>query len=146
MLESLARCLTELCAFDFFWNFLSFWPFSFIILASLSISSVFSSMCQVSVNPQNLDILRAIIKSLSYQVWLSIDLLWLSINQSFVIIRSLQKIIMKEKTLVLVVTRNSQIHYLNSGKIDLDQLIYVDFGNLNLSTWIFSVGLKLFIW
>ena len=68
MLESLARCLTELCAFDFFWNFLSFWPFSFIILASLSISSVFSSMCQVSVNPQNLDILRAIIKSLSYQV------------------------------------------------------------------------------
>ena len=41
---------------------------------------------------------------------------------------------MKEKTLVLVVTRNSQIHYLNSGKIDLDQLMYVDFGNLNLST------------
>ena len=142
MLESLARCLTELCTFDFFWNFFSFRSFSFIILASLSISSVFSSMCQVSVNPQSLDILRAIIKSLSYQI-----INTLAFNQPvFCYYQKFAKIIMKERTLVLVVTRNAQIHYLNSGKIDLGQLIYVDFGNLNFSTWIFSIGLKLFIW
>ena len=87
-------------------------------------------MCQVSVNPQSLDILRAIIKSLSYQI-----INTLAFNQPvFCYYQKFAKIIMKERTLVLVVTRNAQIHYLNSGKIDLGQLIYVDFGNLNFST------------
>ena len=61
ILESLAGCLTELSASDFYWIFISF-PLFFYILASLSISRVFWGAFSGWRKSSWLDIPRAIIK------------------------------------------------------------------------------------
>ena len=47
---------------------------------------------------------------------------------------------MREKTLVSVVASHAEMHFLNSSKLDLAKLIYVDFGkseflSINICNW-----------
>ena len=81
--------------------------------------------------------LNLVCETFSYQVINYI----LSVNQAvFCYYQMFAKIIMKEKTLVLVVVNNTELHYSNSCKTDLAKLIWVDFGkseflNIHIFNW-----------
>ena len=67
-------------------------------------------------------------------------MLQLSIKLSFVVIRSLQKIIIKKEALVLVVARTRRCTLLKSFKRDLGKLLWIAFGsseflNIHIFNW-----------